>query len=295
MPLQDLLLALGNEIEDPEEETFVLFSQSLPSQNLGFVDPNAKELNITVAKRDLTIIQSPGLLSSNREGGTTGAVVWKITPLVAEWLVSEDNVLFKTSAIGEHSTVMELGCGISGIVAVSLALKIRKYIATDQDYILKALKLNIAENAPKKKHNERINQRAKSKQTTVSTSDAIHVMALDWESNAATDLVRVLGDDLSNEPQTIDVVVACDCIYNEYLIEPFVRVCTETCQLSSSEKPAFCVIAQQLRSESVFSEWLEAFHRAFRVWRIPDHLLTEELREGSGFVVHVGVTRSPQS
>ena len=54
-------------------ETFELFAQELPSQNLGFVDSKATALELTVAGRDLTIQQSPSVLSSNRAGGTTGA------------------------------------------------------------------------------------------------------------------------------------------------------------------------------------------------------------------------------
>ena len=54
-------------------ETFELFAQELPSQNLGFVDSKAAALELTVAGRDLTIQQSPSVLSSNRAGGTTGA------------------------------------------------------------------------------------------------------------------------------------------------------------------------------------------------------------------------------
>lgn len=54
-------------------EVFLLFSQSIPSQNLGFVDPKATVLDLTINGHDLTIHQSPTLLSSNRGGGTTGA------------------------------------------------------------------------------------------------------------------------------------------------------------------------------------------------------------------------------
>lgn len=55
------------------EETFDLFSQDLPSQNLGFVDSKSHVLELTVGGHDLTIHQSPAILSSNRAGGTTGA------------------------------------------------------------------------------------------------------------------------------------------------------------------------------------------------------------------------------
>lgn len=60
-------------------ESFLLFSQSIPSQNLGFVDSRAARLDLTVADRDLSIVQSPTILSSNRGGGTTGAGELRIT------------------------------------------------------------------------------------------------------------------------------------------------------------------------------------------------------------------------
>jgi len=73
MTIQSLLHALGPEIEDPEEEAFLLFTQPIPSQNLGFVDSKASTLELTIGDRDLTIHQSPTILSSSRGGGTTGA------------------------------------------------------------------------------------------------------------------------------------------------------------------------------------------------------------------------------
>lgn len=57
----------------PPSESFLLFSQPIPSQNLGFVDQTATSIDLTIAGRDLTIHQSPTILSSTRGGGTTGA------------------------------------------------------------------------------------------------------------------------------------------------------------------------------------------------------------------------------
>lgn len=54
-------------------ETFLLFSQSLPSQDLGFINPKASTLELDIAGRTLNIAQSPTLLASDRKGGTTGA------------------------------------------------------------------------------------------------------------------------------------------------------------------------------------------------------------------------------
>lgn len=54
-------------------ETFVLYSQPIPSQNLGFIDSKAKFIQVDIGDSEYTIHQSPTVLSSNRAGGTTGA------------------------------------------------------------------------------------------------------------------------------------------------------------------------------------------------------------------------------
>lgn len=298
MTVQDLFRALGEEVDDPEEETFLLFSQSTPSQNLGFIDARAAEIEITVRGKDLNIRQSPGLLSSNREGGTTGAVVWKITPLFAEWIASDNNVLFRTAAFDQSSEVLELGCGVSGIVAITLGPKIGRYIATDQDYVFKLLKSNIGSNTLHEKPISSTKAKRRGAKTITSESGSssadIKVIALDWEVSSVSNLSILVGHDLDDKVHNLDAVIACDCIYNEALVDPFVQSCTEACRLVKAAPgvhPTLCIIAQQLRSASVFEAWLEAFHKIFRVWRMPDELLIEALREHSGFVVHLGVLR----
>ena len=294
MALRSLVSALGEDINDPAEETFLLFSQGLPSQNLGFVDAKATSLDITVSGRDLNIIQSPGLLSSNRTEGTTGAVVWKITPLFAEWIALEENLLFQSSVLDRQSTVLELGCGVSGIVAIASSPRVGKYVATDQEYVFKWLKPNIQNNVPKPKNFDKVKQQHGKIPGSHSMSDNILIMALDWESSSISDLPKVIGIDSRDNAHSINAVVACDCIYNEALIEPMVRTCAEICQLqnaSSLGKATVCIIAQQLRSDLVFGAWLFAFHKIFRVWRVPDDHLIEGLREGSGFVIHIGILR----
>ena len=54
-------------------------------------------------------------------------------------------------------------------------------------------------------------------------------------------------------------------------------------------RPTICLIAQQLRSNVVFEEWLRCFLQRFQVWRVPDEMLSEELRIGKGYVVHIAV------
>lgn len=124
-----------------------------------------------------------------------------------------------------------------------------------------------------------------------STQHASNIIAkvLDWEVDEVTSsLVGVEGK------SSFDVVIACDCIYNDALIDPLVQTCVDVCKLRSLSEggsPTVCVVAQQLRSAEVFEGWLKAFHKSFRVWRLPDEELIDGLKSDSGFVIHIGVLR----
>jgi hypothetical protein len=120
----------------------------------------------------------------------------------------------------------------------------------------------------------------------VQQSSNIIAKPLDWETDEVT-------PSLSNSG-SFDAVIACDCIYNDSLIQPLVQTCIDACKLRSGaagESPTVCIVAQQLRSDEVFEAWLKAFNKAFRVWRIPDEGLIDGLKSDSGFVVHIGVLR----
>ena len=101
----------------------------------------------------------------------------------------------------------------------------------------------------------------------------------------------------SESKKSFDAVIACDSIYNDALIEPLVQTCIDVCRLRKLEgegeanRPTVCFVAQQLRSAEVFDGWLKAFHKAFRVWRVPDEGLIDGLKSDSGFVIHVGILR----
>ncbi|KAF2835224.1 hypothetical protein M501DRAFT_1008639 [Patellaria atrata CBS 101060] len=300
--LDRLIGALGDEVRDPEEEAFITFSQPIPSHGLGMVDPKRTVLDITVAGRDFVIYQSPTVLSSNQKEGTTGAVLWKVTPLLAEWL-SQQNIFKEYEVLGPNSSVIELGSGVSGMVTSCLASSVRAYVATDQVYALKLLKQNIAENTPSSvPARSNGNRRTRERPARAETDDLpsnVSVVPLDWEMDAVSSLQRVLKGP-SQSPAELpnvgfDVVIACDCIYNEALIEPFVSTCVDICELrqigGAAAEPTVCIIAQQLRSPDVFESWLTSFHARFRTWRLPDAFVTKELGENSGFVVHIGLLR----
>ncbi|ORY09489.1 hypothetical protein BCR34DRAFT_369013 [Clohesyomyces aquaticus] len=297
---EQLTEILGEPVSDPDEETFLLFSQTIPSQSLGFIDSEASVLDISVAGRELTIHQSRGLLHSNRKEGTTGAVVWKVTPLFAEWVASH-NFVFQAGYLTADSLALELGAGVAGIVALTLAPKIKRYIATDQDYVLRLLRQNIIENTvtPSTDRRKTQSKQKRSHAPHQQPSSNIETLELDWESHLKYTLRSILGQGqgapgADHDANCIDLLLACDCIYNEALIEPLNEACVQICQLrrgDSNKKPTLCLIAQQLRSYEVFESWLTSFHRSFHVWRVPDSLLTEPLRENTGFVVHVGLLR----
>ncbi|KAI1815176.1 hypothetical protein GGS20DRAFT_358810 [Poronia punctata] len=283
MALGQLLDQFGPEIEDPEEETFLLFSQDIPSQNLGFVDSHATTVDLTINGKDYTIHQSPTIL--NRPGSTTGAVIWKITPLIASWLSSPSNILFKTGFLSSSSSVLELGCGISGLVGLTLSPMVSQYVLTDQPYVARLVERNLEENAiitttqqQQQKSNSKRNNNNKNKSTN------LRFTSLDWE--------------LDEVPPSLasDVVIACDCIYNETLIKPLVQTCADVCglrqqQQQQQQQVAICIVAQQLRDPEIFEGWIKEFSSKFRVWRIPETFLSKELRDNTGFVVHVGVLK----
>jgi len=98
-----------------------------------------------------------------------------------------------------------------------------------------------------------------------------------------------------SESKSFDVIIACDCIYNDALIDPLVQTCVDACRLRKLEgvpmSQTVCIVAQQLRSAEVFESWLKSFFEAFRVWRVPDEELIVGLQSKSGFVIHAGILR----
>jgi hypothetical protein len=159
--------------------------------------------------------------------------------------------------------------------------------------------------------------------------------SLDWETDNPHDLKTLINrrststaasnshkdDDAEPSDPGFDVLIACDCIYNDALIAPFVRTCAELCQLRPAaasdlggdgaesrpqtgdrdgrddgsllllKKPTFCIIAQQLRSPEVFEEWVREALGYFRMWRMSDEVVGEKLGSGSGYVVHLLLLR----
>ncbi|KAJ5787713.1 hypothetical protein N7457_002703 [Penicillium paradoxum] len=311
--ITEFLATIGEEVTDVDEESFLLFAQDIPTNNLGMINPRAPSVEIPVNGHEYTIHQSPSLLSSHRAGGTTGAVLWKITPLFAGWITNPANPLWTHSLLDQTSSVVELGTGISALVALVLAPSVRNYIATDQEYVRKLFRTNLDANASSANSSSKSKakgkgSKSKSKPTAIpKTGDNISFTTLDWETDQAASLKECVDDEAGTRGQAdaeeeedkgFDLLLSCDCIYNEALVAPFVRTCAEISRLRpvytsdsegfcSSRRPTVCIIAQQQRSPDVFETWLRDTMREFRVWRVSDEVLGEGLGSGSGYLVHL--------
>ncbi|KAJ5105558.1 hypothetical protein NUU61_002905 [Penicillium alfredii] len=344
MSIPTFLASIGDEVTDADEGThtgpcttpgtsppakqalilefFLLFAQDITTANLGFVDSRATTVDIIIHDTEYCIHQSPSLLSSSRAGGTTGAVLWKITPLLAEWLTAPSNPLRTHNILTPSSVVAELGCGISALVALALAPSVRHYIATDQEYVHRLFRTNVDANAgmntgvkaakPARSSRKKAAGTITGTNTTTTTTTTnqsnqnnirnITFTSLDWELDQPGLLRDCIGydddDDDDQKDRGVDLLLSCDCIYNEALVAPFVRTCAEICRLrpayessaspenehgaQSRRRPTVCIVAQQQRSPEVFDVWLRETLREFRVWRVRDEVLGGGLGGGTG-------------
>lgn len=209
--------------------------------------------------------------------------------MFAEWIVAPGNPLWQTGVLTSSSTVLELGCGISGLTGLALAPFLSKYVLSDQSYVSKLVESNLAENASNSASSSS-GSRRKGKAAIAATKPKVNFTALDWELDEVTS--KLTGSD---DHKSFDLVIACDCIYNDALIRPLVQTCVDVCKLRAADEatgdPAVCIVAQQLRDPEIFEGWIQEFHRYFRTWRIPESALTGDLRSNAGFVIHIGILR----
>ena len=114
----------------------------------------------------------------------------------------------------------------------------------------------------------------------------IKVLPLDWESDDGPAVLRSHGC-----RDNVDLILACDCVYNYALIDPFIQTCIDLASLRNDSRPTVCLVAQQLRQPDVLEQWLSSFSEHFSVWRIPDEALEKGLRPDSGYVLHLGLLK----
>lgn len=230
-------------------------------------------------------------------------------------------MLWEYDILTAQSTVVEVGCGISGLIALSLAPMVAQIILTDQEYVGRLVKANIENNwreacrhgpgqvasgGLRKEQRGKVKQLSSKQKATPSKGTGVQAsigdsntffMSLDWETDSPGLLKQSISPPSSRqateEDPGFDLVIACDTIYNDALIQPFLNTCAELCQLrptlnqeiTDGRAPTVCLVAQQLRSPEIFASWLMTALRQFRVWQV------DLGQDSEGYVLHLLVLR----
>ncbi|SMN20692.1 similar to Saccharomyces cerevisiae YLR137W RKM5 Protein lysine methyltransferase [Maudiozyma saulgeensis] len=262
------------------------------------------ELYNVVVEQSLSDLNS----SVSNNNSTTGYVLWSSTPFFLRWLlyndeseplrhpsesikvVNIDQDMIKIPPIYSEINdtkvgIIELGTGISPLMAVILSNHVDYYICTDQRGILNKLKQNIKENISQISRRECISKSLEIKRSEIqieyesdtiesnenkkrynraskTSTVSIEVEELDWEKFDISVNHPYLNQ-IRDDCDTI-YIIAMDVIYNEYLIEPFLNTITNLRKyLSKNTKGTAviqevkCLIGVHLRSQDIVTEFLE--------------------------------------
>ncbi|KAG5358217.1 Ribosomal lysine N-methyltransferase 5 [Yarrowia sp. B02] len=290
---EDLIRTEEISDENISDHVYELFSsqsrRSANAQSLGFVNSTSDHVTFShdASGTEIDLHQSTAILNSSA-ASTTGAVLWKVSPIFASWVL-DCSVEKKTKkgkksytyssgpaanlactpklfGPGNSSKVLELGCGATGLLACVFAPLVKTYVATDQTHLLKLTKRNIEANLSHYESQTIQTQSSKAKYR-------LECMELDWEDPDESWSEIKEGVFEGEYP---DLVIACDTIYNEYLIDPFV----ETLKLVSGPETVV-MVAQQLRLSDIFETFMTALIDAgLKVYAVPEQLMGPDFAQG---------------
>lgn len=267
------------EEDEVHEHIYELYTDRAPNQgqNLGYVDRTKDMIQISLpeAQIDLEIQQSISSLSSKQQTSSTGFICWQTALLLADWILSDKNCPLRKAICG--NTVLELGTGVSSLLASTLGPLCEHYIATDQKHLLKLMRANFDRNVVTRRFSSRtVDNDVSHFKAEKDTPPKIDFIELDWESrdDGLYELTELTGN------AKVDVIIACDTIYNSYLVPYFIKT-TKSVMRSDS----VAIVAMQLRDESVLEDFLnECFDQNLEIQLIPETILSSLLRRG--FVVY---------
>ncbi|AMD18988.1 HBR087Wp [Eremothecium sinecaudum] len=261
-------------------------------QNLGIVARDTTTVQLEISRDNindfydnysLQVRQSLTSLNSSKDNNnsTTGYVLWNSTPFFIKWLLYDDdaevlrnggeaNLLESENCVslkidplftGDKNTcIIELGSGVSGVMATILANYVRKYVVTDQKGIIKKLTENLLNNKEQVRRRRIISQSNSALNTFRKTELLcnLEILALDWEifCNPKITIDNVL---LPEEGCNSVYITAFDVIYNEYLITPFVATLSKLLHwyVNMKDIKAAALIVVQLRTQDVLQCFLE--------------------------------------
>ncbi|RIA91842.1 putative methyltransferase-domain-containing protein [Glomus cerebriforme] len=240
-------------INDAYEEVFLLFTEGRPLEWQHNRVVTQKENCVEVLIDDnisVNILQNQSLLSLR---GTTGTVLWDSSIMLAKFM-NNHRMWLKLST--EKTKILELGSGC-GLTGISLVPLVKLVALTDQENVLPHLWKNVKRNFEKDNLNAIVTE-------------------LLWGEEIDKDILQ----------HHWDFVIASDCIYNEFIVNAFIKTLTKICLYRKNKKiqPTIAIIALELRSDTVHLEFLEKLNE-FVLWRLPNSMYGKEFNRG--YVIYV--------
>lgn len=275
------------EADDVYEHIFEIYSErrAADGQNLGYVDKSTEllEVDLPLSGISVTVRQSISALSSATQSSSTGFICWQSSRNFADWILGDPRCPLRT--LLREKVILELGAGVGALLASVLGPMALHYVATDQKHLLKLMKMNFADNCTTARFVSstcgREDEHAP-KQKPDEVWPHIDIMELDWEhALAARGEFEALTGLLPH------VILACDTIYNTFLVPYFVLTLKAMMACDT-----VAIVAMQLRDETVTEEFLdELFRQGLNVGYYTEELLSSSLTKG--FMVYM-VTQEQQ-
>ncbi|WWC67457.1 uncharacterized protein I206_101365 [Kwoniella pini CBS 10737] len=227
---------------------------------------------------NVQIQQDLGMLKGR--GGDTGSVLWRSSLYLSTQILRQStypdsyvNPIFHSEVL-KKSSILELGAG-TGLLSILLSGHCKKYTSSDRLENLKLVKRNlelnginigdrpssdtlISNNFQKR---TKLNGSSKNKFNPAEEKRYINLEEIDWTSisdqrkrHPELWISDFYMKNNKEEEEESDLILAVDCIYNEFLIQPLIDTLGRYCK--SGEKSVVWVVVE-LRSADVLTMFLE--------------------------------------
>ncbi|KZS94571.1 hypothetical protein SISNIDRAFT_549120 [Sistotremastrum niveocremeum HHB9708] len=224
------------------------------------------------AERTIEIELFQDMTALRSRPGETGSVLWQASVVLAQIVLMQYHDhrldvphLFDRSKLAT-SHILELGAGI-GLLSIILSPLAQRYTATDLEPLLPLIRKNIMHNLPPSKPSS---PQGGSKHThtppNLNTNRRVSIESCDWIALHQTpESSRHRYFTLTNS-DTVDLLIAVDCIYNPALVPPLVS----TLNHYANPGHTAVLVMVELRAEDVISEFLDQWVKSgeWKIWRI---------------------------
>ncbi|XBW36265.1 hypothetical protein QEN19_001857 [Hanseniaspora menglaensis] len=249
-----------------------------------------KKLDLIHKNFLIELEQLPTSLKSSTNGNsTTGFVVWQSSFFFLNWLFKENGNQFLNWDEGNNFDIIEIGAGVNCSNSIILSNFTKNfYISSDQKGILNKLKSNCKNNLKEiQLYNNTIKNADRGMETNcerIFRSDSLEVnlvkddskevkdfrfevLHLDWCEDATYSEFISEIDYVNVDAKARLTILAIDVIYNEFLIEPFIKTVKRLLTLRENSQ---AIVVLQLRDEDIIIDFLSSCIDVFLVEVIED-------------------------